>query len=639
MAFTLRSRDLVTRIINFLTFVDLPIRKKFVLFGIGVLFWFVILFAMIVWTLVDINTRMDDIARSYVPQNRTAEKIGLKVNEVRADALEVLGAPNVRAALARTAIAMKRLDDIASFLVVLEQGGQISDFQRDDDALLDSYLVRAAARGSKVNELIRSLREAVKKTRESFVLFADSRTGALSGRPVPPGQTGRTLGELKAGLARCSALAVELAAVTGQLSAGAADRIKFSIRCTSWTSLIVMAIAFSLLVLFTFWISRSIAVPVNSMIEQVRALGEGGIGDRKRIEIDSKDEIGQLSNDFNLLMEEIREMAAFKKVIEEDESVEDVYSRLGRTFSESLGFKNYLIYEVSNSQNKMAAAYPLVREGDGIFCNPEILDQCDLCRAKKTGHVISSIDYPGICKQFRGDINKDHVCTPMIIGGSTGGVVQFLFERDGEGMSNRSRRLFKARQFINESVSVLEAKRLMNTLRESALKDSLTGLYNRRFLQEYTDTLVSGNARRGKSLGLIMCDLDYFKQVNDVYGHAVGDTVLKETSDILKSAARSSDLVIRFGGEEFLIILLDVNEGDSLKVAEKIRQSVEQTKIRVPDGILKKTISMGVSEFPTDTSGFWQAIKYADVALYQAKESGRNRCVRFKPEMWKEEQF
>jgi diguanylate cyclase (GGDEF)-like protein len=227
----------------------------------------------------------------------------------------------------------------------------------------------------------------------------------------------------------------------------------------------------------------------------------------------------------------------------------------------------------------------------------------------------------------------------MIIGGSTGGVVQFLFERGGEQTSDRTRKLFKAQQFINESLPVLEAKRLMNKLRESALKDSLTGLYNRRFLQEYMDTLVSGVMRRGRKLGLIMCDLDYFKQVNDVYGHSVGDAVLKETAALLTGNARASDLVIRFGGEEFLVVLLDVNEGDALKVAEKIRHAVEQAKIKVPDGVLKKTISMGISEFPVDTPGFWQAIKYADVALYRAKEEGRNRCVRFTPEMWKEEQF
>lgn len=136
-----------------------------------------------------------------------------------------------------------------------------------------------------------------------------------------------------------------------------------------------------------------------------------------------------------------------------------------------------------------------------------------------------------------------------------------------------------------------------------------------------------------------MCDLDYFKQVNDVYGHNIGDAVLKETALVIKKNVRDSDLVIRFGGEEFLVLLIDINEGDAVQVAEKIRTNVQETKIKVPDGTLKKTISLGVSEFPVDTESFWQSIKYADVALYKAKETGRNKYIRFVRDMWTEEQF
>jgi diguanylate cyclase (GGDEF)-like protein len=173
----------------------------------------------------------------------------------------------------------------------------------------------------------------------------------------------------------------------------------------------------------------------------------------------------------------------------------------------------------------------------------------------------------------------------------------------------------------------------MNTLQESALKDSLTGLYNRRFLQEYTETLIAGVLRRGKSVGLMMCDLDFFKQVNDLYGHNVGDNVLKETCEIIKKCIRSSDLVIRFGGEEFLVLMLDINGGETSQIADKIRETIEKTKIKVSDGVIKKTISIGISEFPTDAENFWQAIQFADAALYRAKDSGRNKVVRFTPDM------
>jgi diguanylate cyclase (GGDEF)-like protein len=157
-------------------------------------------------------------------------------------------------------------------------------------------------------------------------------------------------------------------------------------------------------------------------------------------------------------------------------------------------------------------------------------------------------------------------------------------------------------------------------------------------LQEYTEKIVAGVLRRGKAIGLIMCDLDYFKQVNDTYGHAAGDIVLQQTSKVIQQSIRESDIVIRFGGEEFLAVLLDISEGEGMIIAEKIRLNIQQLKIKVPEGVIQKTISMGVSEFPTDTGTMWSCIKFADVALYRAKEEGRNRSVRFTKDMWKEEQ-
>ncbi|MBI4849399.1 MAG: sensor domain-containing diguanylate cyclase [Nitrospirae bacterium] len=400
----------------------------------------------------------------------------------------------------------------------------------------------------------------------------------------------------------------------------------------------VLLIATALLVIFTISISKAIARPVNLITGQIRALGEGKVDFTKKIDISSEDEIGALSKSFNTLMDEIHDLNTFKKVIEEDDNIEDVYSRLGRAFSDKIGLNEFIIYEVSNGQ-KMRPVYPIILNDKDIFCSEEILHNCELCKVKKTGHIISSVEYPDICRQFIPGLDKLHVCIPMIIGGKTGGVVQFLFDKKNYSVDGKDRRLFKAERYIKESLSVIEAKRLTNTLRESALKDSLTGLYNRRFLQEYTETLVAGVLRRQKSVGLMMCDLDFFKQVNDFYGHNVGDSVLKETSEIIKKCVRSSDLVIRFGGEEFLVLMLDINAGETVKVADKIRDAVEKTKIKVSDGVIKKTISLGVSEFPVDTESFWQAIKFADVALYKAKETGRNRVVRFHETMWTAKEF
>ncbi len=107
-----------------------------------------------------------------------------------------------------------------------------------------------------------------------------------------------------------------------------------------------------------------------------------------------------------------------------------------------------------------------------------------------------------------------------------------------------------------------------------------------------------------------------------------------------QSAFPRKDLVIGvFGGGEFLAVLLDIKEGGSVAVAEKIRQNMQQAKFKVKDGNLQKTISLGISESPTDTNLFWQAMKFADVALYKAKEGGRNKAVWFSKDMWVDARF
>ncbi len=394
---------------------------------------------------------------------------------------------------------------------------------------------------------------------------------------------------------------------------------------------------------FAALIGTGITRPLRKVITGLKdiASGKGDIVLTKRIAITSIDEIGLLSSEFNGLMEAIGSLTVFKKVIEEDESVEEVYGRLGEAFTGSLGMKECHILEVVGAAGKMVQVYPATPDAAPPRCDPQILETCDLCKAKRTGHSISSLTFPAICRHFRGEPGQEHACIPMVVGGGAVGVVQFVLE----GAEHRAvareteARLFRVEQYIKESLPVIETKRLMTTLREASLRDPMTGLHNRRYLQEYTEKIVAGTLRRGKKVGLVMCDLDYFKQVNDTHGHAVGDLVLKETSAIISRSVRESDIVIRFGGEEFLVVLLDVNEGEALTIAEKIRARVEATKIKVPDGTLSKTISLGVSEFPTDTGALWHCIKFADVALYKAKEGGRNRSVRFTADMWKEEQF
>ena len=405
------------------------------------------------------------------------------------------------------------------------------------------------------------------------------------------------------------------------------------------------ALLFALMTLsMAFLIGRGVTSRLGKVIGGLReiASGKGDVDLTKRISITSIDEIGVLSTEFNGLMESINSLTTFKKVIEEDETVLDIYTRLWRVFTGDLKMEGCIIYEVDLIHNRMQPVYPVGSSEELLLCESEIFDNADLCKARRTGHLINSANFPAICRHFKPGEEKEHYCLPMTIGGGTVGVVQFVVPsyKNAAERGLYERRVFKAEQYIKESLPVIEAKRLMQTLRDSALTDQLTGLHNRRFLQESVENICAGAKRRGKLIGILMCDLDYFKQVNDTHGHAAGDKILQQTAHAIKSAVRESDLVIRFGGEEFLIVLLDIRDSEALLVAEKIRERVYQTRFRIDgDQILQKTISIGACEYPSDCDAIWQAIKYADVAMYRSKETGRNRCTRFTTDMWGDGQF
>lgn len=635
------GKRLSRRVIDFITFVDLPIRKKFLVFFLGVLFWFLVLFTVSISTLTVIRGKSGAIVHQLIPQDRTAQTIVTTLQQVTYDSSELARTTNAASLHRLTEMSRARLSDVKGRLRVLKSGGQINNIDRHTGNLLEIIPVRPLGRDDEGERYITFLTEAVEKAEHALDEAASARLAALAGR-AGSGRFDDRLKELTSILESAVARSQAFSATRAEAYERNSRDIGFDFLCTFTTIIAVLLTATGLLVVFTYWIARSIARPITSMIEQIRALGESDIKSARKIEITSNDEIGALTREFNGLMESISSVASFKKLIEEDNAIEDVYLRLAHKFKHDFGLETFTIYEISNSQNKMRSVYPIELPEATLYCDSAILEDCHLCRAKKTGHVVSSYEFRDMCRSFLPEYDKDYVCVPMIMGGATGGVAQFVFDRppgDGNRLHDIERRLHRAKQYIQESVSVIDAKRLMNTLKDSALKDSLTGLYNRRFLQEYTETLVAGIMRREKQVGLIMCDLDYFKQVNDLYGHTTGDVVLKETSVLIRDSVRGSDLVIRFGGEEFLVVLLDIKEGDSTRIAEKIRENVQAAKIKVPDGIIQKTISLGISEFPRDTESFWQSIKFADVALYRAKETGRNRAIRFTSDMWKEEQF
>jgi len=172
---------------------------------------------------------------------------------------------------------------------------------------------------------------------------------------------------------------------------------------------------------------------------------------------------------------------------------------------------------------------------------------------------------------------------------------------------------------------VTPQKELEKRLYQAAITDSLTGLYNRRFADEMLKQEKLTYKRYKTPFCILLIDLDNFKIVNDIYGHDVGDKVLIAVAKVLKSSVRESDIVARWGGEEFLILLRRIELEDAIKVAEKIRNAICQLKLPPVEGI---TASIGVSCYSGEDD-VYDLVRKADLALYQAKTQGKNCVILF----------
>ena len=323
-------------------------------------------------------------------------------------------------------------------------------------------------------------------------------------------------------------------------------------------------------------------------------------------------------------MEMLGDINKFKKIIEEDSNVAEIYNRLIDIFENKFKLQNFKIYGVINNENKVNVVY---QKGKNC-CEVPIPN---MCRAYRTGKEINSIKFPHICQDHFCE-KHNHICIPFSTGGTFTGIVTINFTP--EEYEKEKDNIAYIESYLNESSSIIEAKYTLKLMKKNSVTDQLTGLYNRRYLEEILEKIAASAIREKSLLGVLMIDVDFFKKVNDTLGHDAGDEVLKELSKVLVNSVRDSDFVVRFGGEEFIIILQNIKDKkEIIKVAEKIRETFAQTKISVSGKTLTKTISIGVSIFPEDTTKIWECIKFADLALYDAKHNGRNKVVAFNEKM------
>lgn len=329
------------------------------------------------------------------------------------------------------------------------------------------------------------------------------------------------------------------------------------------------------------------------------------------------------------IIDNLSNLYQFKKQVELDNTKEEIYTRISQVFKNKFEIDNFTIFEIDNKKSKMNI---VASNGESLHCLDCIKNSPELCRASRTKNDVLSIEFHNSCQYYNKE-DKFYYCMNISVNQDLNLIIHFTTDSKDQLNEIKQKSAF-IKRYLKEATPAIEVKLLMNALQESAFTDGLTGLYNRKYLEETLKKLVPQTKRNNKKIGLLMLDMDHFKAVNDEYGHDIGDKVLKELARILNENLRESDIIVRYGGEEFMVLLMGVDdEQKALEVAAKIGEKVRENEIDVYAGAtIKKTISIGLSMFPDDSSNFDTVIKNADIALYEAKSSGRDKVVRFEKE-------
>jgi diguanylate cyclase (GGDEF)-like protein/PAS domain S-box-containing protein len=243
-------------------------------------------------------------------------------------------------------------------------------------------------------------------------------------------------------------------------------------------------------------------------------------------------------------------------------------------------------------------------------------------------------EHPGdsvICPHLRNTVAASYLCVPMVAQGDAFGILHLQYDRSE---STRGSEVFETLQESQKRLAVsvaaqialsLASLRMRETLRDQSIRDPLTGLFNRRFLEESLVRELEVARRGGRSLSVALIDLDHFKNVNDSFGHDGGDGVLRSMADLFRTHFRSSDIVCRYGGEEFAVVLLDSTAREAAIRANELRAAAKKLMLRHEDRLIDSvTLSVGIAGFPGNGATAEELLRVADLYLYESKRKGRD---------------
>jgi diguanylate cyclase (GGDEF)-like protein len=386
------------------------------------------------------------------------------------------------------------------------------------------------------------------------------------------------------------------------------------------------------LLLLTGAVTRLIVFPVLQLIHASEQVSRGDFQPALPPMVDN--EFGVLSRSFSNMTaalrrerEEIASLNRFSEAVTQCTSEREVYDLVLHSLKERFQPRQVIIFKLNPTENFLEAAAFLVPPPPEVAAWP-VIEEPHNCKAIRTGRHfrVNDVTIEPLCpSQFLLPTEGSYYCGPLIASGIIIGSVRMEAAKD-LWTPERERPL---ESYLSGAASALSSLRLLATMKQQANIDMLTGLYNRRFLEDYARKLIAIAKRRQKPVGLIMMDLDHFKTFNDIYGHEIGDRILRHFAKAVTSPMRETNLAARYGGEEFVVILPDTSAQACQLVAERIRKAV--MLMVVPSNTDKPlpqvTVSMGIAAFPDHGQTLEEVIQASDKALYESKRGGRNRIT------------
>ncbi len=402
------------------------------------------------------------------------------------------------------------------------------------------------------------------------------------------------------------------------------------------TSLALCALIVTLLFIFSGRLMRHITEPTQQMLVAMERVALGELA--PKVADGSANEFGQMARAFNHMAtkiserqtrnRELDELYYFNTMLQTSESETEIHRALLQQMR-SLSLSQALILDWEKEIGGllvMAALYPLPEPDDSGF-SPNY--QIPLCRVVRAGRelVLPDLSEDMICTNCHfGQKHGSAYCVPVISGGKPIGALHLVSPQQDYWTSERQR-FIKA--FVDQAAAAINNLRLMDQLRGRALMDEQTQVHNRRYLDDYLHKQLAVADRQRRHLSVMMLDIDHFKRFNDTYGHEAGDIVLKHFAQTLKGALREGELIARYGGEEFTVVMHGTAR-EAMTLAERLRRAVAGLSFAqfTNNGEdVKISMSIGIAEFPSSGHSLEEILKAADVALYQAKDAGRN-CVK-----------